>query len=48
MRKWGIVISVFYARILLAFILPGAIFLALYKFDDWGKFLETVNEAYGD
>ena len=47
MRKWGIVISVFYARILLAFIVPGAIFLALYKFEGLGKFIETVNEAYG-
>lgn len=47
MRKWGIVISIFYALILLAFIVPGAIFLAL-KFEGWGKFLETVNEAYGD
>src|SRR5882762_8623547 len=48
MRRWGIVISVFYALILLAFIAPGAILLALYKFEGWGKFLETVNEAYGD
>jgi hypothetical protein len=48
MRKWGIVISVFYALILLAFIVPGAIFLALYKFEGRGKFLGTVNEAYGD
>jgi hypothetical protein len=47
-RKWGIVISVFYALIVLAFVVPGAIFLALYKFEGWGKFLETVNEAYGD
>jgi hypothetical protein len=48
MRRWGIVISVFYALILLAFIVPGATLLALYKFEGWGKFLETVNEAYGD
>lgn len=47
MRKWGIVISVFYALILLALIVPGAVFLAL-KFEGWGKFLEAVNEAYGD
>lgn len=46
MRKWGIVISVFYALIILAFIVPGAIFLASYRFEGWGKFLETVNEAY--
>jgi hypothetical protein len=48
MRKWGIVISVFYALILIALIVPGAIFLALYKFEGWGKFLDTVTEAYGD
>jgi hypothetical protein len=47
-RKWGIVISVFYALIVLAFIVPGAIFLALYKLEGWGKFLEAVTEAYGD
>jgi hypothetical protein len=48
MRKWGIVISAFYALIILALVVPGAIFLALYKFEGWGKFLETVNETYGD
>lgn len=48
MRKWGIVISAFYALILLAFIVPGATFLSLYKFEGWGEFLETVKEAYGD
>jgi hypothetical protein len=48
MRKWGIVISIFYALIVLAFVVPGAIFLALYKFEGWGKFLETINEAYSD
>ncbi len=48
MRKWGIVISVFYALIVLAFIVPGAIFLALYKFEGWRKFLQSVTEAYGE
>ncbi len=33
MRKWGILISVFYALILLAFVVPGAIFLAFDKFE---------------
>jgi len=48
MRKWGILISVFYTLILLALIVPGATLLALYKFEGWGKLLETVTEAYGD
>jgi len=48
MRKWGILISVFYTLILLALIVPGATLLALYKFEGWGKLLGTVTEAYGD
>src|SRR6267154_5881235 len=48
MRKWGILISVFYALILLALIVPGATLLALYKFEGWGKLLGIVTEAYGD
>src|SRR5258708_10406980 len=48
MRKWGILISVFYTLILLALIVAGATLLALYKFEGWGKLLETVTEAYGD
>ena len=48
MRKWGILISVFYTLILLALIVPGASLLALYKFEGWGKLLGTVTEAYGD
>ncbi len=41
-------ISVFYALILLALIVPGATLLALYKFEGWGKLLGIVTEAYGD
>jgi hypothetical protein len=48
MRKWGILISVFYALILLAFVVPGAIFLAFDKFEGWVKFFRSVIEAYGD
>jgi hypothetical protein len=50
MRKWGIVISVFYALILLALIVPGAIFLEGYKLFEGGEFLlfQSVIKAYGD
>jgi hypothetical protein len=47
MRKWGILISAFYALILLALIVPAATFLA--RADDissWSRFLEIVQEAY--
>jgi len=48
MRKWGVVISVFYTLVLLAFVVPGAIFLASDKFEGWVKFFRSVIGAYGD
>jgi hypothetical protein len=48
MRKWGIVISFFYALILLVVIVPGALFLAGDKHHSWGEFLQSVTKAYGD
>jgi hypothetical protein len=48
MRKWGILISAFYALILLALIVPGAIFLAGVEYHSWREFLGSVNEAFGD
>jgi len=48
MRKWGILISAFYALILLALIVPGAIFLGGVEYHSWREFLGGVNEACGD
>jgi len=48
MRKWGILISAFYALILLALIVPGAIFLGGVRYHNKKKFLGGVNEACGD
>src|SRR5260370_26185102 len=47
MRKWGIVITAFYALILLAVLVPGAALLAL-KFDDWPVFFGDLGEVYRD
>ncbi len=48
MRKWGILVSTFYALILLALIVPGAILLAGADHHSWREFFGSVNEAYGD
>lgn len=48
MRKWGILISAFYALILLALIVPGGIFLGGVEYHSWREFLDGVKEALGD
>jgi len=46
MRKWGIVISVLYALILLCVIAPGAVYLTADKDSSWQDLLKGVGEAY--
>jgi hypothetical protein len=48
MRRWGIVISVFYALILLGLIVPVAILFSGRGFENWAKFFGSVRETYQD
>lgn len=46
MRKWGIVISAFYALILAALFLPAYLLLAQDEFHGWRGFLRDLKEGY--
>jgi hypothetical protein len=48
MRKWGIVISLFYALILLGLIVPGSIFIVGDDFSKWFGLFRAVKDAYAD
>jgi hypothetical protein len=48
MRKWGIVISVFYVLILLGLIVPAVILFSGRDIDNWAKFFGSVRETYQD
>jgi hypothetical protein len=46
MRKWGIVICVFYALILLGLIVPAVVFFSGAKLKGWSGFLSGVRDTY--
>ena len=48
MRKWGIVISVFYGLILLGLIVPGGVFIAGGEFSKWPGLIRGVKGSYTD
>jgi hypothetical protein len=46
MRKWGIVISVFYALILMGVIVPAAVFLFGNQYSRWSEFFSDLRTSY--
>jgi len=48
MRKWGIVISVFYALLLLGLIVPSAGFLVGNQYPHWSNFFHDLQEIYAN
>jgi hypothetical protein len=48
MRKWGILISIFYALILLVFIVPISFFVGGDPTRGWGQYFSDVRGGYSD
>lgn len=48
MRRWGILISVFYALILLVFIVPTALLVGGDPTRSWGQYFKDVQGGYSD
>lgn len=48
MRKWGILISIFYALIFLTLIVPGSMFLAGGDLSKWSGLVRGVKDSYTD
>lgn len=46
MRKWGIVVSIFYVLIVLCLLVPGAVFLVGGSYSQWPGFYWAVRNAY--
>jgi len=46
MRKWGVVISAFYALILVALLVPCCLLLGQDQFNGWPRFLHDLMEGY--
>lgn len=46
MRKWGVVISAFYALVLLALFGPAYLLLSQDQFNGWPRFLKDLMEGY--
>ena len=47
MRKWGVVVSLFYTVILLGLIIPGAALLMQAHGPLWDEFFDALKDVYG-